>query len=937
MTMKHVPLLGAASAAIPMAILLAIHAAPVAAQTAAAQPAEQKLEEVVVTGSLLRRQDLVTPSPVTVISAEDIQNSGLTTVTDVIRSISADNSGTIPTAFGLGFAAGSSGVSLRGLTVNSTVVLINGRRATAYPLADDGQRSFVDLNTIALSAVDHVEVLRDGASSLYGADAIAGVVNIILRETFEGAKTDTEVGFSERAGGGSRRVSGIFGAGDIRSDRYNAYVDVEYQKDDRIAVSRRPFPFNTNDLSSIGGLNLIYGQPGQFTGSTFGSVTPATLGTPGDLTSGTPIPGAVSQPLRPCGAGTRQATDSSGNVYCAQNLLANTDDAPAEERVGVLAKLTVGLADNAQAYVTGSFYQNTVVIDNTQRQIENGTPHNTNTIALPPTLSNGSLNPNNPFAAAGEYALINYAFGDLNTRQMERDRVMRLVAGVKGSLGAWEYDTALVVNHAALESAMPGFPSFSGVLKAITNGTYSFVDPASNSAAARALVSPTPVKTSTTDMDSIDLRLSHDLFQLPGGQALKLGLGAEARYESQFDPDFNANLDILGLGVSQTEGSRQIYAAYAELDAPIIKQLEVDVAGRYDRYGDFGGKFVPKAGFKFTPLPQLTLRGTYAQGFRAPSFAENGSSSAEGFINYTPPAGGSFAAAHAANPGYLAQYSLASLSIANPDIKPETSDSYTFGVIVQPLRQVTLTADYYYIKKRDDIAPGDSAPALAAYYAGKPLPPGYVITPDAPDPSAPAALPRPAVVASPYANKTSLTTDGLDLGARIDARLTAGVHLTSDLEITKIFSWKFIGADGSSLQYVGTQGPYILSSGAGTPRYRGKWATSVVAGPATVSAIAYYVSGIYMFGPDAFPGCLYTDPSGNPLPPNCHVASFLDVDLTGEYRFGDHLIVSGAVENVANRLPPFNPADYAGVNYNPTYAQSGIIGRFFRVGMSYKF
>jgi iron complex outermembrane receptor protein len=935
MTRKQVPVWGAASAAMASAILLGAHAAPVAAQTSSGEQAPPKLEEVVVTGSLVRREDIITPSPVTVISAEDIEKSGMTTITDVVRSISADNSGTIPTAFGLGFAAGSSGVSLRGLTVNSTLVLINGRRATAYPLADDGQRSFVDLNTIPLSAVDHVEVLRDGASSLYGADAIAGVVNIILRETFQGATTDAEVGFSERGGGGSRRVSGLFGAGDIRSDRYNAFVDVEYQKDDRLAVRRRPFPFNTNDLSSIGGANLIFGQPTQFTGSTFGSVTPATLGTPGDLTSGTPIPGAVSQPLRPCGAGSRQATDGSGNVYCAQNLLANTDDAPSEERVGVLAKLTVGVSDNAQAYVTGSFYQNTVVVDNTQRQIQNSTPHNTNTIALPPTLSNGSLNPNNPFAALGEYALINYAFGDLNTRQIERDRVIRLVAGLKGQLGGWDYDTALVVNHSALDTEMPGFPSFSGVIKAITNGTYSFVNPASNSAAARALVSPTPVKTSTTDMDSIDLRLSRDLFELPGGQALKLGLGAEGRYESQFDPNFNANLDILGLGVSQTEGSRQIYAAYAELDAPIIKQLEIDISGRYDRYGDFGGKFVPKAGFKFTPLPQFTLRGTYSQGFRAPSFAENGSSSAEGFINYTPPP--SFAALHAANPGYVAQYSLASLSIANPNIKPETSDSYTLGLIVQPVKQVTLSADYYYIKKRQVIAPGDSAPGLAAYYAGQPLPPGYIITPDAPDPSAPAALPRPAVVASPYVNKTSLTTDGLDLGARISTDLVRGVRLTSDLEITKIFSWKFIGADGSALQYVGTEGPYILSSGAGTPRYRGRWSNSVDVGPATVSVNAYYVSGFYMFGPDAAPGCLYNDPNGNPFPPNCHVASFLDVDLTGEYHFGDHLLVSGVVENVANRLPPFNPANYAGVNYNPTYAQAGIIGRFFRVGFSYKF
>src|ERR1700693_3832154 len=138
---------------------------------------QNQVETVVVTGTMLHQT--VTPSPVTVISREQIDQSSLTTITDVIRAVSADNSGTIPTGFTGGFAAGASGVALRGLTVNSTLVLIDGLRTTNYALADDGQRGFVDLNTIPLDAVDHVEVLKDGASSLYGTDAIAGVVNII--------------------------------------------------------------------------------------------------------------------------------------------------------------------------------------------------------------------------------------------------------------------------------------------------------------------------------------------------------------------------------------------------------------------------------------------------------------------------------------------------------------------------------------------------------------------------------------------------------------------------------------------------------------------------------------------------------------------------------------------------------------------------------------
>jgi outer membrane receptor for ferrienterochelin and colicin len=124
-----------------------------------------QLETVIVTGSFVPRTDMETPSPLTVISAEDIAQSGLTSTTDIVRTLTADNSGTLPTSF-VGAAAGAAGVSLRGMTVNSTLVLIDGHRATNYPLADDGQRTFVDLNTMPLDVVDHIEVLKDGASGL---------------------------------------------------------------------------------------------------------------------------------------------------------------------------------------------------------------------------------------------------------------------------------------------------------------------------------------------------------------------------------------------------------------------------------------------------------------------------------------------------------------------------------------------------------------------------------------------------------------------------------------------------------------------------------------------------------------------------------------------------------------------------------------------------
>ena len=220
-----------------------------AAQDALAQSkaptTDPKLETVVVTGSALRRTDAETESPITTLTAEQIIKSGLTTVSDVVRSISADNSGTLPTAFGGGFAAGASGVALRGLTVSSTLVLIDGRRAASYALADDGERSFVDLNTIPLDAVERVDVLKDGASSLYGADAIAGVVNIILKKSFQGAEVNAEVGKGQHPGGATRRFTASYGVGDLATDRFNAYINFEFQGDDRIMIGDRGYPYNT--------------------------------------------------------------------------------------------------------------------------------------------------------------------------------------------------------------------------------------------------------------------------------------------------------------------------------------------------------------------------------------------------------------------------------------------------------------------------------------------------------------------------------------------------------------------------------------------------------------------------------------------------------------------------------------------------------------------
>jgi iron complex outermembrane receptor protein len=890
-------------------------------------PADQakQLQTITVTGSAVPRIDVETPSPVTVISAQQIQRSGLTTVSDVVRSISADNSGSIPNSFANGFAAGSSGVALRGLTVNSTLVLVDGHRAASYPVADDGQRSFVDLNTIPLAAVDRIEVLKDGASSLYGADAIAGVVNIILKPNYKGVEGTVDVGTSQHGGGFTRKATLLAGAGDLEKDGHNGYIAIQYQKDNPIWLRQRGFPFNTQDLRSIGGPDLNIGQPGQRTGSVYGSVTPGSLTRPGDLTSGTPNAGALAQPLRPCGSNSIGVTDDTGS-YCEQNFQSLYGQVqPAMEQGGIYGRFTMKINDTTRAYLSASYFEAKTWVPGLPRQIQSSTPNNTNSLALPPG------NPSNPFP--NDYALINYAFGDMANGFNYDNHNARIVGGVSGAFGEWNYDVTAVINHDWLDTKQYGFISYAALLDAINKGTYNFANPGANSSGVRAALAPGYSKTSTSDLDELDLAANRSLWDLAGG-SLGFAVGAQFRHESIDDPTLNPNFEFQGLGNAQTKGSRNVSAGYVEFNAPLLESLELDLSGRLDHYSDVGTHFTPKVGFKWKPFDWVALRGTYSKGFRAPSFSENGSSSAQGFINHTPPP--DFIAAHGGTGnGYVSQYALSLFTLANKNIKPEKARNFTLGVLVQPASWLNLSVDYFNIKKENVIGPADASSALANYYAGLPQGPGVIVIPDTPDPLHPNALPRPAEIDNLYINANSLKTTGVDVDLQAHFDFNHDMHFISQFSGTQIFNWALTLPDGTRQQFVGTHGPYQLSSGAGTPRTRASWANTFEWGPATVTGTLYYVSGMDNYALDAgsSPGNCQT-----PIPLSCHVSSFTYMDLTGSYQINDHIAITASVQNVFDRKPPFDPANYAGggANYNPTYAQAGLVGRFYNLGVKLK-
>ena len=949
----------------PLGLALALIAAPAFAQdqpttatsAAPANPQAQSAaqgdqgQDIVVTGSLFRRPDTETPSPVTVLTAENLQKAGITNVADAVRSISADNSGSIPTAFAAGFGTGSAAVSLRGLTVNSTLVLIDGIRTTNYPYADDGQRSFVDLNSIPKSTIDRIEVLKDGASSTYGADAIGGVVNIITRKEIKGIEGTVEGGISQRGDGGEQRVTLTAGYGDLSEQGFNVYINGEYEHDSLISVADRGFPYNTTDLTPIGGDDNNVGAFGAFggrVGTISAVVRPATQGTAGNPYTGVALPNTLSRILNPagCAAGTVQKFDpvtlengGNGGAYCEQNQALYSTIQPEQTRYGFTGHATIQVGDNSQAYLTGTYYKSKVFSTTSPSTIRQRNPINSTNVVLPALLSNGQLNPQDPYAAQGLAAQISYSFGDIPASFESDNSVYRIAAGIGGKFGeGWAYSVDATYARSDLTGLNKGYINIAGLANAINTGAYNFINPALNSQAVRDAVSPNVITKASSELYMIQGNVTKELFQLPGGP-LQLGVGGSIRREKLNNPNANLNNAFLGLNAVTASGARTIYAGYFEVSAPVFDKLEITGAGRYDHYSEGLSNFSPKVGFKFTPFRQLALRGTYSRGFRAPSFAESFNGAVIGYTSATPPA--AVIAAHG-NDAYVQPYSIGFNSASNPNLRPEKSRSFTGGAIFQPTRWLSATVDYYNIKKTDVISGGPLAgQALSAYYAGTALPAGYTVTLDDPDPQFPNAIRKVLIVNSPYANAASLKTSGLDVSLQADFKFNGDTRFTSRLEGTEIFNYDYDPGDGIVDHYVGTQAPYILSSGAGTPRWRANWQNSLQYGAVTLTGTAYYVSGYKAVavdqnghGANTCDDQLYDPSLGGQF---CHTKGFFDLDLVAEFKVNDKFTFYVNAINVFDASAPLNPANYAAVNYNPTWTQTGIVGRFFRAGANFKF
>ncbi|KQN37823.1 TonB-dependent receptor [Sphingomonas sp. Leaf407] len=994
---------GAAGSALAIGLL----ALPAAAQTTtptndptalqAPAPAEAQDQEIVVTGSILRTTARETPSPVTVLTAESFEQRGITTTQDAIQQLTSNNGPALTNSFTANgaFGAGASAVSLRGLSTSSTLVLFDGLRAAYYPLSDDGTRNFVDLNTIPDDIVERVEVLRDGASSSYGADAIAGVVNIITKREYKGVGGRAEAGISERGDAANYRLSLTAGTGDLSENGYNAYISGFYFRSEGVMNRERGYPYNTDDLRGVcndglcGPNNVLNGlnAAGGFRNGGFSLNTSNFYVQPVDPSNTTTL--GRFQKLNPtlaCDRGsaynlTAAELLGSSNLnapttVCSQDVTQEFGNiTPNIERFGGSARGTFQVGDNAEAYAMVNFQQSTVNYTGLPATIRGNAPAGilfpqystaagggafaagSAALVLPvfvcatgvncATAADRRLNPNNPFAGVGQLARIGGRLPDIQEYNETRSRVYRAALGINGTFSDdWNYSVNATAMHTDLRRSSSGYVYIANLLSSIATGSYNFVNPSQNSQAVRDFIAPDNITDSSSDLYQAEATIGRELFQLPGGP-LQLGVGVAIRYEAIEAP--SANPDTNGptqryfrLNAFGTEGNRTVYSAFAELNAPIFEQLDVNLSGRYDKYSSGQDAFSPKIGAKFTPIPQLAIRGTYSRGFRIPSFAEANALPTTGYVTIQPntlPAsfraqyGAACATTPTSCPTYLTTYSLGQTTLASPDLEPEKSRSFTGGIILEPIRAITITVDYYNIKKTGAITSADNTPAIAAYYAGQAIPTGFNVIADAPDPNFPTALPRIAFVQSQLVNSDTIRSEGIDAAVTGRFNLADGVRFTTAATASYILDLSTTFADGTRQRYAGTLGNFNLTAGNGTPRWRASWQNTIDTDTFSVTGVANLFGGYDLSAEDQ--GDTAGDCGQNPGYVECHIAPYITVDGTATFKVNDKFNFYVNVLNILDDMPPLDPVTYGAHLYNAVQGGNGIIGRAYRAGVKF--
>ena len=858
--------------------------------------AQQQLDRVEITGSSLRRADAETALPVTIIRADDLIKLGITTVEQALKTLPQNQS-----ALGVSGAVGAttggaSYADLRGLgastgsTGQRTLVLLNGRRLSnqAY---DSGA---VDLNSIPLAAIDRIEVLRDGASAIYGTDAIGGVINFILRREYNGAEASVEFQEPQEEGGGkTRRGSVTAGFGSLDKQGFNIWGTVDYRKQDALKASERSF-------ASSG----VVADRGQF------------------RTSGTTFPATVSgfNPSLAAGCAPPSSIPSPDGTACRYDFVRDIDLIGENEQLSFLAKGTLKLGET---YLSLEYLR---------------AKHESRNRVAPTPLVGMTITPTSPFYPAGATGtIVNWRTTTAGKRTDENEAIGdRILFDVSGSAMGWDYRAGVFRSTNEVETNfVDGYLQSPAIEAGVLNGVLNPFGP--QTSAGSALIANSKVigtvLSAEGKVEGIDARVSRDLFQMGGGPAA-LALGAEFRKE-EFKFDLKENLAPLaassGLELfTDIQGDRDVKAVFAEMAFPITRTFEVTLAARYDDYSDFGSTFNPKVGLRWQPIRQVLFRGSYNTGFRAPTLYDiyqpiglSFTSDAYNDPVFCPggtPVGSAPASVVCDQQVQTRTSGPAGTGLPVSSLKPEDSDTFTLGVVFEPMPSLTIGLDYWNIKIENLISSlpeqaifGDVAKYNSRIIRCSQLPPATFALIDVCANFSPTLDPI-AFIDQPTENLGEVKTSGFDLSIGYRFPVTAYGRWGLNYDGTYVHKYEYQREKG---------GTFIQAAGAYTDnapvfRYQHQLTLSWGAGPWNATIANNYKNGY-----------IDQDPSNK-------VKHYTTFDTTLSYTGIRNLTLLVGLRNAFNEDPPYsNQATTFQSNYDPRYTDP--LGRTFIARVNYKF
>lgn len=766
----------AVHAALLAGVSTAVTAPAYAQDTATEEEKATELEAVTVTGTRLSRAALEGALPVTVITREQIDLSGDISVADFLRDMSLNSFGSFRQQSGSS-AQGLAALDLRGLGSERTLILIDGKRAPKAPFAPTAQ----DINAMPLAAVERIEILQDGASAVYGSDAIAGVVNIIIRKDYQGTQFMYGKGFTDTGGGDTSQGAFVMG---MPTASGNIVIGASYNTRD-IVFAR--------DLIAEG----LDGGGASFFGNNY--VTPAD-----GFASVNAVPGGCSaSPAFFLADGTTvgSTVDDDGdgtNDICLYNFNAVAADEASTENMALFAKGKFAINTDWSVYSTASVSRSTSF----------GRYAPAPALLFVPGSASGIDHDGD---GTDDTVYVYHRYDALGNRDDNVDgQVYDLLAGFEGNVGNFRVDFGGRFNEYKAFILGRNYVVNPIASAAATAGDYNFLDPLANDPAVLATMKATINRESTWSAQDYWANASTDLFTLPGGTG-QIAFGVDyytARYFDAYDSLSEGG--VIGGSAGNSAGeNRNVTGYFVEAYLPVMDRLDVTLAARMDDYSDLqDAELSPKLGVSFQPIDMLKMRASYGQGFRAPTLdviSQLPSFSAEPVLNDQPTClavGGTWNGSQCS-----VTTQVNTTVIANPDLTPEESDQYSFGVVVQPVDFVDFSLDYYAYEVSGVIQFLSTSDLVRLENLGDPLPAGLSLTRN------PAQGNRLVSAVAGFGNRGTLETSGLNLDTTFRWNFGEMGSLRSQVQLGYIMSYEFSDAGGDQ---VGLQG---------APEYRWNWNT----------------------------------------------------------------------------------------------------------------